>query len=201
MGTRGPYRKGGEVREEILAAAEELLAVRMPAEVSIRDIADRAGVQHSVIYRHFETKDRLFAEVVSRTVAGYTEAIAGASDPAQAFGVGLAHMADHRPAFAALTRALGSIDLDGDTDPFPGFVHHYAQLAPASDVGGSPLRAGDEIDPRLLTAALMAFTSGWAFLEDWWLSAAGLADADRAAARDQIGVLIRQLIDQNAPGD
>ena len=43
----------------------------------------------------------------------------------------------------------------------------------------------------------MAFTAGWAFMEDRWLRTAGLTDADRERARDQVTALIRRLVEDD----
>lgn len=201
MAMRGPYRKGEVVREEILQAAEELLSERTPSEVSVRDVAERAGVQHSVVHRHFETKDRLLAEVVKRTAASYAEAIATSDDPAEGFIAGMDYMADHRPAFTALARTVASQEVRDDVDRFPGFAIHMQRLAPGP-AGRGPLGAppaDGTVDPRALGAALMALTSGWAMLEDWWLASAGLGPTDREALRAQVATIIEQLVEHYAP--
>lgn len=51
-------------REALLEAAIELFAARGPASVSIRDVARHAGVHHSLVHRHFGTKDDLLAEAI-----------------------------------------------------------------------------------------------------------------------------------------
>ena len=202
VATRGPYRKGEVVREEILQAAESLLAERMPGEVSVRDVAERAGVQHSVVHRHFETKDRLLAEVVKRTITSYAESIAGCDDPAGGFVAGMTYMADHRAPFAALARTVANASVHDDIDRFPGLELQLRRLDPDAVEDRSPLEppaTDGSIDPRVLGAALMALTSGWAFMEDWWLASAGLQPSDREAARAQVAVIIEQLVEHYAP--
>lgn len=54
--------------EAILNAAEELLASEGIEQVTLRQIADRAGVQHGLITRHFGTKQELLREVIERGV-------------------------------------------------------------------------------------------------------------------------------------
>lgn len=202
MATRGPYRKGEVVREEILQAAEELLAERMPSEVSVRDVAERAGVQHSVVHRHFATKDRLLTEVVKRTAASYADAIADGDDPARGFVAGMAYMADHPGNFTALARAVASADVRDGIDRFPGFAAHMRRLDPDGVHTGPLTETGADgaVDPRSLAAALMALTSGWAMLEDWWLASGGIDPADRDAARAQVVTIIEQIVEQHAPG-
>lgn len=203
MSTRGPYRKGEQVREDILRAAGELLAERMPRQISVRDVAERAGVQHSVVHRHFDTKDRLLAEVVKHTTAEYATSIADISDPAEAFATVLAYMADHRATFATLARTLMTTEVQDGVDVFPGFESHLRSIeaaAAAQRPARSPSSDGTTVSPRVLTLGLMALVSGWAFLEDWWLMAGGFTDADREDVRSQINVLIEQLVQRNAPG-
>jgi AcrR family transcriptional regulator len=198
--TRGPYRKGEVVREEILQAADELLAERMPSEVSVRDVAERAGVQHSVVHRHFATKDQLLAEVVQRTAARYAEAISETDDPAEGFVTGMTYMADHRASFTALARTVASSAVRGDIDRFPGLATHLHRLDPDADRVG-PLAEGPpgSVDPRALAAALMALTSGWAALEDWWLASSGFGTSDRDAVRAQVATIIEELVEHHAP--
>ena len=76
---RAPYRKADVVREAILDATIALLSERPMHDVSIRDIAARADVQHSLVLRHFGTKDALVAEAV-RTVTRAYAAVVDATD-------------------------------------------------------------------------------------------------------------------------
>jgi TetR/AcrR family transcriptional regulator, repressor for neighboring sulfatase len=200
---RAPYRKRDEVREQILEAAEQVLAERAPSEVSVRDIAERAGVQHSLVHRHFTSKDALVAEVVRRTIDGYAEAVRDHVDPAEAFVAGMTWMADHRSSFAALTRTLMDAPADVDVPRFPGFDEHLRRLAP--DIGrtrGRPRVHGDgRVDSRVLIVTLLALTSGWAFLEDRWLETAGFSSRDRTAVRRQVATIIGDLIERESPND
>jgi len=58
---RAARRSTEEVRSLTLAAANELFADRGYAQTSMRDIASRAGLSLSVLYRQFASKDDLFA--------------------------------------------------------------------------------------------------------------------------------------------
>lgn len=70
-----------ERRESVLAAAFPLFAVRGRDGTSTRDLARAAGVTEPVLYRHFASKDALFAAVVeratARVVAALDEVVAG----------------------------------------------------------------------------------------------------------------------------
>ena len=47
-------------------AAVELLAERGPREVTVRDVAERAGVNHALVHRHFGTKEDLIRTVIEQ---------------------------------------------------------------------------------------------------------------------------------------
>ncbi|PKW14246.1 TetR/AcrR family transcriptional regulator [Saccharopolyspora spinosa] len=74
-------------RERVLAAAQELFAAEGLA-VPLDDIARRAGVGPGTVYRHFPTKEALFAAVVVERIQRMVEEArdhATADDPGQAF--------------------------------------------------------------------------------------------------------------------
>ncbi|WP_354700207.1 hypothetical protein DSM112329_00472 [Paraconexibacter sp. AEG42_29] len=58
---RAPRRSTAEVRELILEAANNLFVEHGFAQTAMRDIASRAGISLSVLYRQFDGKEELFA--------------------------------------------------------------------------------------------------------------------------------------------
>jgi AcrR family transcriptional regulator len=61
-------------RDTIIDAAEGLFAERGVDAVSVRNIADAAGVKLSLVTYHFPSKDQLFAEVLVRRSGALTTA-------------------------------------------------------------------------------------------------------------------------------
>src|SRR5579864_2138978 len=91
-------------RARIVDAAEELLAAR-GLSVPIDDIAVHAGVGIGTVYRHFPTKEALFAAIVLARMQRLIEAAQAAEardDPGTAFFTFLRTMIDG----AAKDRAL-----------------------------------------------------------------------------------------------
>lgn len=84
----GQARRRARSRAALIGAAHELLGEGR-REVSIEEIAKRAGVGFGTFYNHFESKDQLFEEAVLDVVDGYAawirEASADLSDPAEVF--------------------------------------------------------------------------------------------------------------------
>jgi AcrR family transcriptional regulator len=72
-------------REEILAAAEAEVTRRGFARTRVGDVADSLGVSSALIFYHFGTKEKLFAEAlehaVNRDLARLDSVVAKASDP------------------------------------------------------------------------------------------------------------------------
>jgi AcrR family transcriptional regulator len=59
----------------ILRAAEELLGERGYDGVSMRDVAERAGITKALIFYHFRSKDDLFGTVLDRYYEAHTQAL------------------------------------------------------------------------------------------------------------------------------
>lgn len=71
MATAPPRRTrlpAHERREQILAAATELFRATHYEDVSLDDVAERAGVTRGLINHHFGTKRELYLEVVRRFI-------------------------------------------------------------------------------------------------------------------------------------
>jgi AcrR family transcriptional regulator len=69
-------RSSDEIQALILSAARELFAARGYSGTSTRDLADRAGVAESVLYRKYNTKAALFEEAVAQPFRELLEAYA-----------------------------------------------------------------------------------------------------------------------------
>jgi AcrR family transcriptional regulator len=134
----------------VQTAAVELLAEQGPREVTIRKVAERAGVNHALIHRHYGTKDALIRTVVteqSRLLAEQAAALPRAD---------VAAMLRLLQDYPAYWRVLARITLD---DPallagrqLPAATAALALLA------GRP----DADEPTRVAAAVAASTAlGW----------------------------------------
>lgn len=76
-----------EVRQKILVAAEQLFASNGYSGTTIREIADKAGVNSAMIYYYFENKLGLYESIVDissgETYRMLLKAFKGGGDPAQ----------------------------------------------------------------------------------------------------------------------
>lgn len=66
-------RSSQEVRSLILAAATELFAEKGFDGTTTREVAERAGVRETTMFRIYATKERLYDEAVLRPFSGFLE--------------------------------------------------------------------------------------------------------------------------------
>jgi AcrR family transcriptional regulator len=105
-------------RQRVLEAAEEEFALQGLA-VPIDDIARRAGVGPGTVYRHFPTKEALFAAIVARRMEDLVEearTLAASDDPAEAFFHFLTRIFEEGARKRDLVDALGAAGVDIKTE-------------------------------------------------------------------------------------
>jgi AcrR family transcriptional regulator len=61
-----------DTRDKLLAAALEVFSEKGFAASTTREIADRAGVREITLFRHFESKDRLFSQAVTENMTKFS---------------------------------------------------------------------------------------------------------------------------------
>ena len=82
--------------ERVLDAAADLFAER-GCDVSVDEIANRAGVGHATVFRRFPSKDALIAAVVSRQIrqlGAFVEQMSAEREPGEAFEAFVWHVAE-----------------------------------------------------------------------------------------------------------
>jgi AcrR family transcriptional regulator len=83
---RATARQGyhhGDARNALLKAASGLLERVGAASLSLRQVAERAGLSRQAPYNHFEDKEALLAELVRSGFQRLAEALAAAGDPGE----------------------------------------------------------------------------------------------------------------------
>lgn len=76
---RRPYHHG-DLREKLLAAGEQALAEAPLANVTLREIARRAGVSHAAPKHHFASLGELLGEIAARGFERFTVSLAEGAD-------------------------------------------------------------------------------------------------------------------------
>jgi TetR/AcrR family transcriptional regulator, repressor for neighboring sulfatase len=176
-----PPRGREAVMAAVQAAAVELLAERGPRETTVREVAQRAGVNHALIHRHFGTKDALIRTVVaeqSRELA----ARAAALPQADAAGM-LALLQDH----AAYWRVLARIVLDA-----PTMLADLELPAAAATLGLITGGGAADEETRLGAAVAASTTLGWLVFGPHLATVLGLTE--QSSYDDRIGQAVRAAV-------
>ena len=184
--TRAPNRTPDEVRSLLVAATVELLSEGPAGDVTVRAIASRAGVQHSLITRHFTSKDELIAVALGQLAADYRQVVEGGDGAADGYLRALDHLRANPT--AAVAMAVGGSARAGGSpeDRFPGYAAHLDQIFGT----GAP----DDEHTRLVAGVAMALVAGWTFLEPIVLAAGDLEHLDPDAVQAEIAGIVTRLI-------
>lgn len=177
-----------EVTAAILDAARTLFASRGYAAVSVRDLAEAAGVNHGLVHRHFGSKEAVLRAVLQGMFSEVGAEAQGALDPdAPDFILRLFPVAARREQdWRILMRAV----LDGFDFRDAGF---------SFPITGAVLRhvitqqGGDSREARERAAAIIAGGIGWLLLEPYLTVTLDLPDADPDARLDRISELFQTL--------
>ena len=187
--------------ETMLAAAAQLFIERGPSNVTVRDIAARAGVSHTLVHAYLGTKEDVLIAVVTRgdqAIKESAEGLPGLRDAARSMLGELRHsQPQHLRTVASI--ALSDVPYGRLGAAFPSIaaLRERADLEfGRTDVGRSRRL---EIAPNFLIAALVALAVGWGSVEDYLIPAAGLEDLDREAIDAGLERVLMCLIDAALP--
>jgi len=185
---RGPNRTPDAIRALLVGATVELLSEGPPASVTVRAIADRAGVQHSLITRHFTSKDHLVAVALGELAAEYAAVVEGGADPVDGYLSALDHLRANPTGAFALAAGGSARAGESPEERFPGLAAHVGQIVAA---GGR-----DDDHTRLVAGLTVALVAGWSVLEPNVLAAGGLDHLDPETVQREVAGVVRRLIER-----
>jgi AcrR family transcriptional regulator len=116
--TTGPRMAGEERRLQILAVAVSLFSERGFRGTTTREIANAAGVSEAMVFRHFATKEELYAAILDHKACS-----GGKFEPAEMAADGIARK-DDRAVFESL--ALGALKHHENDPEFQRLLLHSA---------------------------------------------------------------------------
>ena len=174
---RKPRADGRRNRERLVEAAKAAFA-DVGADVSLDEIARRAGVGIGTLYRHFPTRDAIVEAVYRREVeqlARSATRLLGSLSPGEALHEWMRLFVDYIATKKVMASALGSI-VGGATELYASSA---AQITNAMvllvDRAGASGDIRPDVDPNDLLRALVGFTYGNAS-PGWQASALRLID-------------------------
>lgn len=188
-----------EVMSSLVEAAGILFAERGPASVSVRDIAEKARVNHGLIFRHFGSKEGLLKEVMRREAQAFSSATGESSDPLTSVNNLFAENIRRERFIRILAFAILSGTPIQDLYSEEGALGLLLQRVKDQPPTVSTPKALSGVAPHISVAAVSAFMKGWLLFEPWVLKAVGAADDDVDAIRRDVALLLGQIIVSSAP--
>ena len=174
---RKPRADGERNRERLLEAAKAGFAEAGP-DVSLEEIARRAGVGIGTLYRHFPTRDALIEAVYRRELEGFAEAgdrLSETLPPGEALHAWMRLLVDYIATKKVIATAVATMVSDS-TELYASSGTRVTDAMRAMIVRAA--QAGDiraDVDPDDLLRALVGFSYGNAS-PGWEASAKRLID-------------------------
>lgn len=183
-------RSRENVEAALIAAAADLLGEVGPRSVSVRMIAERAGVNHGLVHHYFGGKAELLRAAMTRLVEEHrdfaTEKSGGRVVPAP-----LALNEDQRYLRAVVRAVLDGDDELATTELSTGYSIPRAAL---EHVAAKRHMAEPDIATKAEVAMEMALEMGWAALEPFIMAVVDAHGDDVVAIRDLVRARRAQVL-------
>ena len=160
-----PYGRE-QVIESIIDATLSLWSDKGPAEVSLRSIAARAGVNYGLVYRHFKTKEAVIRAAMDRVVARSMFFIEDSKDLVEAIDSVLPRSTGAHARLLAW--AILQYFVDGVVPAEDVFLQRLRDLAKADGKANAD-EDGPDADTvaKVKAGSLLAMLYGWRLFEPY----------------------------------
>jgi len=186
----------------ILDAAEELFSADGFEAVTVRAIAESAGVSHALVHRYLGSKADVFRAILSRNQGVILAAAPDDPDLLATTNLIIREgLTNHRRYVRLLAdSALHGLPYEETTGRFAA-VDRLVELAERAVASASPGERTDaDLEPRFVIACVTALFLGWAATESWVRPATGIRDMDEAEVLDGLERVILGILRDNLPG-
>jgi AcrR family transcriptional regulator len=192
--------KRAATERAMLDAAERLFSDRGFETVSVRAIAQAAGVSHALVHRYLGSKEEIYRAVMRRNEDLIRDAAGATEDLGEAISLMLREGLINRRPYLRLGvhSALHGVPYDTSIVSFSA-VQRLIELAEARASRAGP--AEGVVEPRFAIAAIVALNLGWASMEAWLVEAAGLQDLDEESLVAGLERVMLHLAAALVPGD
>lgn len=185
----------GTTADAILLAAGELFTTRGPSQVSLREVAERAGVNYGLIHHYFGTKEALLSELMRHFTSYGTTFITddAIESTAQLFDADSGNFAEML-AWSVLDGASPH-NVFGDTSSVARFTEvieqHWQREGARLDEA--------PFDSRLVAGFVILNILVWDFYAPYIRVLASLEDRDLPDLHDDVRSLLQHLVGALAP--
>lgn len=174
-----------QIRAALIASTLELLEAQ-GLDISIRQIAERADVPHSVIGRYFGSKDELIRSAIDSTLPADQEVASHLETAEQAAKESFDSVFDRPERIRILTQLLQAGMSPREIRSEAPLLAQLVKLVDAEQ----PSHA----DPRIIAAAVYSLSVGLLLTEDYIIDHAGLDVLDRDDVRAQVREVMLRLL-------
>lgn len=181
-----------EIIESVIDATLSLWACEGPAALSLRGIADRAGVNYGLVYRHFGTKHAVIQAAMNRRLEDGLESIENCNDLMEVMDVFLDRGAGSARllAWATLQYSLREV-----MPPQDLVLKRVRELAGAEIPGED---AADSSRSAVLVGSLIAMVYGWRLFEPYLVPELGLEGLSKSERDSLIRDLMVSMVEAQA---
>jgi AcrR family transcriptional regulator len=181
-----------EIKEAVLDATEKLLNEYSPNEITVRQIAKIAGINHALIHRHFGTKDNVIMEVHERMALKMDSAISHIDRLDGNAGLLFRTSEQNRSRRILLTRAMiAGVDPHLMQHQFPVMRRLVDLVKKKKSETENPTK----YDAEILASFFSAMVMGWFLYEPFFLAATNLEDRDREEVNEQIVQILEDCVE------
>jgi len=186
----------------ILDSAQELFAKRGPRAVTVRQVAEHAGVSHALVHKYIGSKDDLIKAVLDRVDTGRTAKANDSMLLRDVYRTMLPQIMAQRDHSMMLVRsAMEGTEYVPLAERIRTTSAMVALAKRTATSGAHRLPPPRDIDPRVLVSAITAMILGWASVEDWVWPTAGLDPADKDEVHRQVMDIAAYVADLALMGD
>ena len=172
-----------EVMNAILDAATLLFAERGVRAVSVRDIAQKAAVNHGLVHRHFGSKENLRLQVQNRLMRQINNDIGEPDSMMDAIVQGIGALRKNEAFWKVMARTFLDNEFKGDVQSSFPFMQKMVKLLSDEQEKGAISIDGD---PRILVAMGFSMIFGLLVFEGYILPGTGLDADSPESVQDQI---------------
>jgi AcrR family transcriptional regulator len=201
--TQHPRRGRDATTAAILDAADVLFRERGYKAVTVRDIAERAGVSHALVHQYAGTKEDLFRAVLSRNddyMVSRAPADIGLLESARLILRSRLEPQARDYGRLLMRTALSGVPYDQTTGRFAA-VEQLIELAERQAASASASeRAEKDLAPRFVAACVGSLYLGWVSGESWLRPAWGLEELDDNEVAAGLERVILSILKDHVPG-
>lgn len=185
-----PTRDRADAESRLIAAAADMLGEVGPRAMSVRAVAERAGVNHGLVHHYFGGKDGLLTAAMSRLVDEHAQ-FAREMSRGSALPAPLALSQDQRY-LRAVVRAV----LDGEMKLATMEIERGVSIPRGALQYAVAMRNMEtpDVETKAMLAIGMALEMGWAALEPFLFAIAEVSGDEAQEVRDRVRQLTATVV-------